>query len=124
MKKLVYNPPKEKYGFILFPTKFGDKWDKISNEKHLFIYYSDFEYIIDSIRSVYPLTSPDTNETEDEFDVCGMNWIHNKAWNKIINNLQSKKYESVELKNFVNDFCLWITESQKDSDEIMVQGTL
>ena len=124
MKKLVYNPPKEKYGFILFPAKFGDKWDKIPNEKHLFIYYSDFEYILDSVKSVYPITSPDTNKTEEDFDVCGMNWIHNKAWDKIISNLQSKEYESVELKNFVDDFCLWITESQNDSDEIVVQGTL
>jgi len=46
MKKLVYSTPKEKYGFILFPAKFGNKWDKIPDEKHLFIYYSDFEYII------------------------------------------------------------------------------
>jgi len=124
MKELVYNLPKEKYGFILFPAKFGDKWGEIPDNKHLFIYYSDFEYIIDSIKNVYPLTSPDTNETEEAFVVYGMNWIHNKAWSKIINDLQSKSYENIALNNFIDDFCSWVTENQKDSDEIMVQGTL
>ena len=124
MKKLIYSPPKEKYGFILFPAKFGDEWGRIPPEKHLFIYYSDFEYIIDSIRIVYPITSPETNEVDNAFDVCGMNWIHNKAWDEIVSNLQSKTYGNVKLKTFVDDFCLWITENQKDSDETMIQGTL
>ena len=124
MKKLIYNPPTEKYGFILFPAKFGDRWDEISSENHLFIYYSDFEYIIPSIKKAYPLISPDTNEIDEEFDVCGTNWIHNKAWDEIIKDLRSKEYECPELKKFVNDFCLWVIEGQGMSDEIVIQGTL
>ena len=53
-----------------------------------------------------------------------MNRIHNKAWSEIVAKLQSKECESAELKNFIEDFCFWITENQKDSDEIMVEGTL
>jgi hypothetical protein len=124
MIKLVYKPPKEKYGFILFPAKFGDKWDKIPDDKHLFIHYSDFEHIIAAIKSIYPVTRPDTNDTEEEFDVCGMNWIHNQAWSEITSKLQSDVYEDAELKRFVDDFCAWIAENQIGSDEIMVQGTL
>jgi len=123
-KKLVYNPQGEPYGFILFPAKFGDDWEIPHHDKCLFIYFSNFEYIIDSIKKCYPIIYPDTNEVGEKFDVCSMNWIHNKAWNEIISDLQSKSYEDVELKNFVNDFCSWIIENQKDSDEIDVWGTL
>ena len=121
--ELVYKPQGEKYGFCLFGAKFGDAWGKLQRET-LFIYFSDFEYIIESVKSVYPLTDPDTGEVSEAFDITGMNWIHNEAWNIIIKDLQSKTYENCELKNFIDSFCSWILEEQKNSDEIMIEGTI
>ena len=93
-------------------------------KKYLFIYYSDFAHIIDSVRSVYPITDPETNETDEEFSIFSRNWIHNKAWNEIIAELQSKELECAELKDFIDRFCFWVAESQIDSDEIMVDSTI
>jgi hypothetical protein len=79
-RKLIYRPKGEEYGFELFAANFGDAWGEIKSEDHIFIYFSDFEYLIDSVKSVYPLTDPETNKIDEVFDVCGMNCIHSKAW--------------------------------------------
>ena len=125
MKKLIYNPDGEKHGFILFPAKFGEKWGKIEKKEHIFIYSSDFEYIISSIKNIFPFTDPETGEEQEFFDMCGMNCIPVYLWTDILKNLQEKeRYKDIKLKQFISEFCSWISEKQKKADEIMVWGTL
>ncbi len=61
---------------------------------------------------------------DESFDVCGMNWIHNRAWSQICTELLSKSYDDMERTAFIDNFCAWIFEKQKNCDEIMVEGTL
>ena len=124
MEKLKYNPGGEKYGFILFPAGYGDKWDRVKEEDHIFIYSSDFEYIIESVKKIYPFIDPETEELQEFFDVCGMNCIPIAEWNKILINLQEKEYKDIYLKKFIDRFCSWISDKKRYSDEIMIWGTL
>ena len=57
MKILSYKPGEEKYGLILFSAKFGDRWDSIKEEDHIFIYSSDFEHITESVKSTTKIQS-------------------------------------------------------------------
>ena len=124
MKKLIYNPRGEKYGFILFPAKFNERWDGIKEEDHIFIYSSDFEYIIESVKNIYPFPDPETKEIQEFFDACGMNCIPVTEWEKILIDLQQKEHKDGELKKFTDKFCNWILEKKRSSDEIMIWGTL
>ena len=93
MKILRYKPGEEKHGFMLFPAKFGDRWDSIKEEDHIFIYSSDFEYIAESVKSIYPFIDPETKETQRFLDVCGMNCIPVVEWSKILIDLCKKELE-------------------------------
>ena len=124
MEKLTYKSGCEKYGFVLFSAKFGSRWDKVKEEDHIFISSSDFEYIIESVKSIYPFTDPETEEIQEYFDVCGMNCIPVMEWNKILNNLQKKAYKDTELKRFIDKFSTLIQNRIKESEEIMIWGTL
>ena len=124
MKKLKYKPGVEKYGYILFSANFGDRWDAVKDEDHIFIYSSDFEYIIESVRGIYPFTDTETGEIQEFFDTCGMNCIPVGEWNKILINLHKKVYKDTELKKFIDSVCSWIQSKKENSDEIMIWGTL
>lgn len=123
MQKLTYKPKGEAYGFILFPARFREEWGKIDDDRHLFIHFSDFEYLLDPIRSVFPLKDPETGEIR-EFDPCGMNWISKGAWEKIIPGIKAVPCKDASLQEFVNHFCKWISDHLEWADEIMVEGTL
>ncbi|MGC9250071.1 hypothetical protein AABM08_13420, partial [Listeria ivanovii] len=69
----------ENHGFILFLAKFEENWQSISDKEHIFIYTSDFEYLLDTIKIVYPLMDSHIGEVAEFFDVTGMNWIHSNA---------------------------------------------
>ena len=124
MEILRYKPGEGKYGFILFPAKFGDRWDSVKEEDHLFIYSSDFEYIVESVKSIYPFMDPETEERQEFFDVCGMNCIPAAEWNKILITLREKEYKDIYLKKFIDKFCNWVQDKKGNSDEIMIWGTL
>lgn len=54
-----------------------------------------------------------------------MNCIPVYLWTDILKNLQEKeRYKDIKLKQFISEFCSWISEKQKKADEIMVWGTL
>ena len=124
MKILSYKPGEEKYGFILFSAKFGDRWESIKEEDHIFIYSSDFEHITESVKSIYPFADPETKEIQEFFDACGMNCIPAVEWSKILIDLYKKEYKDIYLQRFIENFCNWIMDKKSDSDEIMIWGTL
>lgn len=123
MQKLTCKPEGEACGFILFPARFGEEWGKIDKDRHLFIHSSDFEYLLDPIKSVFLLEDPETGEIR-EFNPCRMNWISKGAWEKIIPRIKAVPHRDASLQEFVNQFCKWISDHLEWADEIMVEGTL
>ncbi len=115
----------EQIGFIFFPAKYSDDWDKIDKNAYMFIGFSDFKYtLLEHVESAYPLIEPETNQVNESFEVCYTNCINKEAWKKIISRIQKIESSDEALKEFLNNFCSWILENLKSADEIVVRGTI
>lgn len=109
---------------MLFPGRFGGNWEKIPDEKHLLIHFSDFELLLDAVGSVYPLLDIETGEVQECFEVCGMNSIHAAAWSGILERIRRLQPEDEKQKAFLHDVADWLVENLSLADGIMVNGTL
>lgn len=123
MRQIQYNLDSEEYGFVLFPEKFNEECFNLDDE--IYINFSDFKYLIDSINAMYPLSYDDSesDNISDHFDLSGTNVISVKDWSKIVDDLESKTYSDENLKKFIFEVCTWVKKYISIADEIIVMGT-
>jgi len=111
-------------GFILWPENKDGKGYKTSKRNDIFIPTSDFEYIIDEFKDVFPLKDPFDNITEEYFDVTGNNYFDNETSKKIIKNVSKIKTKEPKVKKFISELAEWFNEKLEYADYIVVYGNL
>ena len=116
--------PKREIGYSLSPSRYGEKWWLTPASECVFISADDFDYIYDIVNSIFPITDPETQEKSYSIYPCGDNRISKKAWETIIDKLETKHFEEQKVDKFVKDVICWVKEKLENADEIVLDGNL
>lgn len=123
---LTVNPdePIDKIGFILWAE--NESLDKYvtSRDKSLFIQSKDFEYVIDTFKSVFPLTDSETGEIQESFDIVSNNFFDNKTSGIIVDRMARIKTKDPNVESFLRDLIKWFNIQLRYADDIVVYGNL
>ena len=119
------NPtPRNEIGFILWPENSKGERYKSLIRNDAFIPASDFDYILDDFRSVFPLENYFDQSIEECFDVCGENYFDKKILRLIIKKLTQKETKDLKAQNFINELITWLNDKLEYTDYIVIYGNL
>ena len=111
-------------GFILWPeNKDGENY-KTKKRNDVFIPTSDFDYVINEFKSVFPLENPWNKNIEKKFDVCGHNYFDKKTCLIIIEKIKQTKTDESIIAKFKNELIEWLNDKLKYADYLVVYGNL
>lgn len=116
--------PKNEIGFILWPENSDGENYKTTKRNDAFIPTADFNYIIENFRSVFPLKNPWNNNVEEQFDVCGHNYIDNETCKQIIKKIANIKNDDKSISQFLQEVTQWFNEKLEYADFIVIYGNL
>lgn len=119
------NPsPRNEIGFILWPEDQDGKCYKTTKRNDAFIPTSDFDYIINEFKSVFPLENPWNKDMEESFDVCGHNYFDKNTCRIIIDSIMQTKTDELKVAKFKNELIEWLNDKLGYAEYIVVYGNL
>lgn len=119
------NPtPRNEIGFILWPEDKNGENYKTTKRNDAFIPTTDFDYVINEFKAVFPLENPWNKYIEDRFDICGHNYFDKKTCETIIEKIKQTKTDDAKITKFKNDLIEWLNDKLVYADYITVYGNL
>ena len=116
--------PKNEIGYSLWPeTKNGDCYKTVKRNA-VFIPSSDFDYIIEEFKSVFPQKHPVFKHVEKEFDPCGDNHFSNSVCKQILSKIEQIKKSDPKIEKFLEEVKDWLNDKLEYADIIVVFGNL
>ena len=116
--------PIDKIGFVIWDENESLNEYETSRDRSLFIQAKDFEYIIDIIRSVYPIYDYDTKKVEDGFDIYGHNKFDNKIRKQIVNKISRIETNDLNVELFLRELIKWLNTKLRYANKIIIYGNL
>lgn len=116
--------PRNEIGFILWPEDQNGECYKTTQRNDAFIPTSDFDYVINEFKSVFPLENPWNKDMEESFDVCGHNYFNKNTCRIIIDSIMQTKTDELKVAKFKNELIEWFNDKLGYADYIVVYGNL
>lgn len=111
-------------GFSLWPEDKDGECYKTKKRNDAFIPTTDFDYVINEFKSVFPLENPWNKLIEDGFDVCGHNYFDKKTCQIIIEKIKQAKTDDLKIMKFKNELIEWLNDKLAYADYLAVYGNL
>ncbi|MGE8340914.1 MAG: hypothetical protein ACN6OI_07760 [Flavobacterium sp.] len=118
------NNPVSKIGFILWPETAKGEFYKTAKRSDVFIQTEDFNIVIETFKSVYPLKNPWNNLVENKFDVLGHNFFDNITCTEIVKKINQIETDDEKVKMFLKEIINWLNDKLFYADYIVVYGNL
>lgn len=119
--KLHYNGPSRNVGFDFCPSILGGE---DLDDRCVFMYEEDAEFLISKLRGRYPLIDPRSGEVQEKFDPCWDNPIPRGVWLDIADELEAFRPEMANEAEFVQTFARWLRQALEVGDYVTVTGNL
>lgn len=116
--------PRNEIGFILWPEDQDGKNYKSAKRNDAFIPASDFDYVINEFKSVYPIENPWNGCIETSFDICSHNFFSKATCKIIIERIQQNHTKNPKIEKFKNELIEWLNDKLTYADYITVYGNL
>lgn len=119
--KLRYDGPSRNVGFDFCPSSLsGEDLD----DRCVFMYEEDAEFVISKLRGRYPLIDPQSGEVQEKLDPCWDNPIPRAVWLEIADELEALRPEQQDEAEFVRTFARWLRQALEVGDYVTVTGNL
>ncbi|MCS4303297.1 hypothetical protein [Chryseobacterium sp. BIGb0232] len=116
--------PRNEIGYILWPEDQDGECYKTTKRNDAFIPTTDFDYVIDEFKSVFPLENPWNKEMEVSFDICGHNYFDKTTCKIIIDRIMQTKTDELKVAKFKNELIEWLDDKLEYAEYIVVYGNL
>ncbi|MEJ5105060.1 hypothetical protein [Chryseobacterium sp. MYb328] len=116
--------PRNEIGYILWPEDQDGECYKTTKRNDAFIPTTDFDYVIDEFKSVFPLENPWNKEMEVSFDICGHNYFDKTTCKIIIDRIMRTKTDELKVAKFKNELIEWLDDKLEYAEYIVVYGNL
>lgn len=119
------NPsPRNEIGFILWPEDKNGECYKTTKRNDAFIPTTDFDYVINEFKTVFPLENPWNKEMEESFDVCGHNYFDKSTCRIIVDAISPTKKDELKVAKFKAELTEWLNDKLVYAEYIVVYGNL
>lgn len=120
----VNKASKNEIGFVLWPETATREAYKSAKRNDIFIPTDDFDYILETFASAFPVYNPLTKEVETSFNVCGLNYFDNQTCTRVAERISRIECDDLPIKQFLQDVATWLNDTLKYAEYILVYGNL